>query len=200
MIKINLLSTREAKKKETIQMQIAGAVLALLLTGGVIGYLHIDMNNKIEDTKREKNDYAKKLEKLNDTKKAVEKQKKIIRELGEKKKVIKDLEAGRSNPVHLMDKLTDAVPENLYIILLELKGNKLTLEGYAVASGHEGFKIVSKFIENLEGNDEKQVEIDDYVVDGSVKHAKPLYEDKNRIYFYLTMSIKYPAPPIIVED
>ena len=65
MIKINLLATREAKKKETMQMQVVGAVFALLLTVGVVGYFHINMNNKIEDIKNEIKTVKKDLESLN---------------------------------------------------------------------------------------------------------------------------------------
>ncbi len=49
MIKINLLATRELKKRDTFQQQIVLFVLCLLLGVGGIAYVHININKKIKD-------------------------------------------------------------------------------------------------------------------------------------------------------
>jgi len=131
MIKINLLATRDVKKKETMQQQIIIAVLALFATLGLIAYFHIGINNAIANIIQEKKDVNEEIKSLQKEAKALKKYKRQLKALGIRKKVIKKLQVERNGPVMVMDELAMTMPRELWIDDLKLRSGKLTIKGYA---------------------------------------------------------------------
>lgn len=130
MIKINLLATREVKKKETLQQQVLLAVLALLLTLGVVGYVHVGINKKIDNTIKEKDRIDKEIKALQKEANALKVFKKRVNELENRRNVIRKLQSERNGPVMLLDEIADIMPRELWIDDFKLKSSKLTIKGY----------------------------------------------------------------------
>ncbi len=131
MIKINLLATRELKKKDTFQQQIALFVLCLLVGVGAIAYVHINVNNKIKNITEDKADVEKKLASLKKEVGDLNEYKKKTEDLESKRNIINTLEVGRNGPVHLLDEFSQAMPPAIWIDEFTLKGDSLTARGYA---------------------------------------------------------------------
>jgi type IV pilus assembly protein PilN len=144
MIKINLLAVRETKKKETLQQQIVLAVLAILLTLGAVGYLHVSITNKIEEVVAERKEVNKNVKKLKKEIGDLKDLKKKAADLDNKKKVINDLEVERNGPVHVFEELASATPPELWIDDFLQRGNNLTIRGYAADN-----ETIANFMRNL---------------------------------------------------
>lgn len=148
MIKINLLATREVKKKETIQQQVILAVLAFLLTLGIVGYVHVGINKKIDKTIKEKERIDKEIKELQKEASALKEYKKRVSELETRRDVIRKLQSERNGPVMLMDEIGDIMPRELWIDNFKLKGSKLTITGYAADN-----ETLATFMRGLNNSD-----------------------------------------------
>ncbi len=182
MIKINLLATREVKKRDTFQQQIALFILCVLIGVGAIAYVHINMNNKIKNVTLDKEDVEKKLATLKKEVGDLNEYKKKTEELENKRNIINNLEIGRNGPVHLMDEFSQAMPQAIWIDEFTLKGNNLTVRGYATDN-----ETIATFMMNLSNRD--------YFTGVSlVKSEKASSGGLTVNRFTLTMKIKYPGP------
>ena len=146
MIKINLLPFREKKKTENIRRQLSIFVLTVAFFVAVMGYFYLDFSMKksgLEEQKTHKEeelaDYAAVIKRINEIKKK-------IKEIQVKLDVIKGLEKGKTVPVHLMNEISMAVPEEkLWLVSLVGKKGVLTLKGSAMNND-----AVALFMNNLE--------------------------------------------------
>ena len=182
MIKINLLSTREIKKRDTFQQQVALFVLCLLLGVGAIAYVHININNKIKSVTLDKEDVDKKLASLKKEVGDLNEYKKKTEDLESKRNIINTLEVGRNGPVHLMDEFSQAMPQAVWIDEFTLKGNSLTVRGYA--SDNE---TIATFMMNLSNRKY-------FTGVNLVKSEKATSGGLTVNRFTLTMKITYPGP------
>ena len=73
---------------------------------------------------------------------------KINDELRRKLSVIGGLQASKTGPVHMLDELSAASPEKLYLTTLEEENGRLSLEGQAASN-----EVISQFLINLEKSD-----------------------------------------------
>lgn len=156
MIRINLLSegkkavraTRAPTTGTTIAGQDLGTVLLALgfIAGVVAGGVHLMMvNNEIKEkdrqiaaAQREADELAAILEEVADyeNKKA---------SLENKIKVINELKANQRGPVRIMDEVSRALPQLLWLTALEMKGSVITVKGEAFNAN-----AVANFIDNLD--------------------------------------------------
>jgi type IV pilus assembly protein PilN len=181
MIKINLLATREVKKRDTFQQQIMLFVLCVLIGLGVIAYVHINMNNKIKAVATENDNVKKELDSLKKEVGDLNEYKKKTEDLEYKRNIINTLEVGRNGPVHLMDEFSQAMPQALWIDEFTLKGNGLTVKGYA--SDNE---TIATFMMNLTNRPYfSNVNL--------VKSEKTTSGGLNVNSFTLTMKVTYPG-------
>ncbi len=145
MIKINLLPVRETKRKMAlIQLgafytAMVGITIALLMAWHVAVVAKLSMENK-------------KLADLEQQKKALEPELKKVDEFKQKKEsvqqrldVITQLENSRKGPVRIMDELSNATPERLWIETLETSGGRIKLEGQSLDN-----EVIAAFIGNLD--------------------------------------------------
>jgi type IV pilus assembly protein PilN len=181
MIKINLLATREVKKKDTFQQQIVLFIVCILVGLGGIGYLHVNITNKINATNDEKSSVEKKVADLKKEVGDLNEYKKKTQDLEGKRNVINTLEQGRNGPVHLFDEFSQAVPQSLWIDEFTLKGGNLTVKGYAADN-----ETIASFMTNLTNRD--------YFTNVAlVKSEKTTSGGVSVNSFTLTMKIKYPG-------
>jgi type IV pilus assembly protein PilN len=191
MIKINLLATRELRKRDTFQQQIALFILCVLIGVGGIAYVHININNRIKNVTLDKEDVEKKLEVLKKEVGDLNEYKKKTEELENKRNIINNLEIGRNGPVHLMDEFSQAMPQAIWIDEFTLKGSNLTVRGYA--SDNE---TIATFMTNLSNREY-------FTGINLVKSEKTSSGGLTVNRFTLTMKVKYPGsekPPAKKEE
>ncbi|WP_159016502.1 PilN domain-containing protein [Cognatiluteimonas profundi] len=147
MARINLLpwrvERRKLRKKEFLTM------LGLSAIAGVVLWFLLNMyyNNQISG-ENARNDY------LHTQISQVDSQIKEIDELDKKKakllarkQVIEQLQANRSQMVHLFDSLVRTIPDGVILTSIKQEGDKLTLEGRSQSNAR-----VSTYMRNLEGS------------------------------------------------
>ena len=146
MARINLLpwraERRKQRQKEFMTMLGATALGAVLLSFLIVNYYsrQIDGENTrisfVKDQIAQVDQQIKEIEEL-DKKKA---------KLLARKEVIEQLQANRSQMVHLFDSLVRTIPDGVVLTSLKQDGDKLTLEGRSQSNAR-----VSTYMRNLEG-------------------------------------------------
>jgi len=146
MARINLLpwraERRKQRQKEFMTMLGATALGAVLLSFLIVNYYsrQIDGENAriafVKDQIAKVDQQIKEIEEL-DKKKA---------KLLARKEVIEQLQANRSQMVHLFDSLVHTIPDGVVLTSLKQEGDKLTLEGRSQSNAR-----VSTYMRSLEG-------------------------------------------------
>lgn len=144
MIRINLLPTRQVKKREAGRQFIVvlvGVVIIALLGNGS-WYFSLDSDRaKLQRRLDETNQRIAQLEKVIGEVNNLNKRKK---EVEDKLKVLDDLRTRRGGPVKLLDALTLAIPKKVYVTDFDEKSEALKLVGQA-----ESLDDVSEFMRGL---------------------------------------------------
>jgi type IV pilus assembly protein PilN len=146
MARINLLpwrvERRKQRQKEFTAMLGAAALGAVLLSFLIVNYYSRQIEGEntrigfIKDQIATVDQQIKEIEDL-DKKKA---------KLLARKEVIEQLQANRSQMVHLFDSLVRTIPDGVALTSLKQDGDKLTLEGRSQSNAR-----VSTYMRNLEG-------------------------------------------------
>jgi type IV pilus assembly protein PilN len=146
MIRINLLPFRAARRVENIRRQTSIFFLSFLLIGLALFYLNLHLGGRvaaleagITETKRELAQH----EKVN---REIEKIKKDLALLNTKLDVINTLDANRTEPVRLLDVMTQTVVEGrMWLTRLESKAEGVHITGMALDN-----QTVADFMVRLE--------------------------------------------------
>jgi len=147
MARINLLPWRAERRK--LRQKEFMTMLGLSAAAGVVLWFLINSyyNNQISG-QNERNAY------LQDQIAQVDKQITEIDQLDKKKakllarkEVIEQLQANRSQMVHLFDSLVRTIPDGVILTSIKQEGDKLTLEGRSQSNAR-----VSTYMRNLEGS------------------------------------------------
>ena len=160
MIKINLLSEAKPvkKKKGVSALGGAGRLNLLLILGGLlIGLLVVGVQWWVEASRlreqEEKNRIAQQeVTRLDAVLKEVADFEDKKAKLQKKVDLINALKANQRGPVRLMDEVSNALPDLLWIERMQVTGNSITIDGKAlnppaVANYLENLKRVSAFQE-----------------------------------------------------
>ncbi len=155
MIKINLLSegkrstavrrsrtTRDTLPTDLGQVLLLGIVLLALV--GCVAYWFVN-RGKIRDKGREIDVAQAEYDKLEEVIKEVEAFKAKKAELEHKIDVITELKANQRGPVRVMDEISRAVPELLWLTDMEMSANQIKLKGQAYNNN-----AIASFTENLD--------------------------------------------------
>ncbi|MFC3550837.1 PilN domain-containing protein [Lysobacter cavernae] len=147
MARINLLPWRAERRKQR-QKQFATMLGLSALAAVLVSFLIISYYNGQIDGQNERNTY------LRDQITQVDKAIKEIEELDKKKakllarkEVIEQLQANRSQMVHLFDSLVRTIPDGAVLTSIKQDSETLTLEGRAQSNAR-----VSTYMRNLEGS------------------------------------------------
>ena len=147
MARINLLPWREERRKA--RQKEFMTMLALAALAGVVVWFLVNMyyNSQI-DGQTERNTY------LQDQITQVDKQLSEIEQLDKqksrllaRKEVIEQLQANRSQMVHLFDSLVRTIPDGVTLTAIKQEGDQLTLDGRSQSNAR-----VSTYMRNLEGS------------------------------------------------
>lgn len=178
MVKINLLS--EGKRPAAVRKARVPAGLKLegkevgqwLLLLGVIVWAAIFgvtlwmQNNKLEAKREEVAQAQREVEALAAVIKEVEDYKAKKAELERKIGIINDLKANQRGPVRVMDYVSRALPELLWLDRMRVAGDTIEIQGRAFNTN-----AVANFIENLD----KVPEFDEPTLEGTSQEGAGVY-------------------------
>lgn len=147
MARINLLPWRAERRKQ--RQKEFGIMLGLSALGGVLGaLLLLFWYNARIDNQNERNAYLKDQIAQVDTQiKEIEALDKQKDRLLARKRVIEELQANRSQMVHLFDSLVRTLPDGVALTSIKQDGQTLTLGGRSQSNAR-----VSTYMRNLEGS------------------------------------------------
>ena len=147
MAKINLLPWRIERRKQ--RQRDFYAALALSAIGGVVlSALILFYNNRQIAGQQDRNQYL--TDQINDVKKQNQEIEALDRKKSQllaRKRVIEQLQANRSQMIHLLDSLVRTIPDGVVLTSLKQVGDILTLEGRSQSNAR-----VSTYMRNLEGS------------------------------------------------
>jgi type IV pilus assembly protein PilN len=146
MIRINLLPFRAARKKENIRRQVSIFLLSFVLVAVLLCFYQLNLshkagklNDKISETKAE-------LDKYNKINKEIAEIKAKLANLQKKLAIMAELEAGRFEPVQLLDTMTEmVVAKRMWFTRLESNEKDIEINGIALDN-----KTVADFMVRLE--------------------------------------------------
>jgi len=152
MIKINLLVEARAEKVARAPLLAFGAakinnyiILGLVVIGlGFVGLRYWRLSSKLADIKAEIVNNQREYDRLKPIIAEVEAFKKKNAELKHKIEVIEKLKENQFGPVRVMDEVSKALPDLVWLTNMGLNGNVLTLQGQALNEN-----AVANFIANL---------------------------------------------------
>ena len=148
MIRINLLPFRAARKKENVRRQISIFVLSLILLFLTLTVAQNWSGNKLEKMEADLKETKAEVDRLSKITDKIKKYKKEIAETEQKIKVIQQLEADRTEPVRLLDAMTDLIiPNRMWFTAFDAKGNNVEVKGIAIDN-----KTVADFMTRLENS------------------------------------------------
>lgn len=196
MARINLLPWRAERRKQrerdTYRMLGVAAVGGLLLAGLIWMYYDRQI-----DGQNERNAYLQaEIEKVQEQNKEIERLDLQRERLLARKVVIEELQAKRSQMVHLFDSLVRTIPDGVVLTGLKQSGDSLILDGRTQSNAR-----VSTYMRNLE--------VSGWMAnpDLSIIEAKAEDAGKNRIGmdvkalpYVFTLQVSLPTPSATVAD
>jgi len=161
MARINLLPWREALREEQQKTFINALALAVLVTCLLFGLVYQTIEGR-KDYQTSRNDYLKaEIIKVDEKIAAIEKITNKKEKLSAKIEVIEDLQASRTEIVHVFDELRKLTPNGIYLTDFTQKGDKLTLKGRLTANSEVSALmdaiVASEWID-LEGSGLKKID------------------------------------------
>jgi type IV pilus assembly protein PilN len=152
MIKVNLLAEARATKVARQPLITLGAanlnnylIIGLLAVGlVVVGFRFWQLSSQRDDLREEIAVNQKEYERLKPIIDEVEAFKKRNAELKRKIDAIEQLKRNQTGPVRIMDEISKALPDLLWLSAMQLNGTTLTLRGQALNEN-----AVANFISNL---------------------------------------------------
>ncbi len=195
MVKINLLAEGKRpvvtrKAKAPLLGGTAQDVGNLLLIGGlVLGLLgavawFVVVNNKLKQKEAEVAKAQREVEELQQVIKEVDEYKSKKTELERKIDVINGLKANQRGPVQIMDQVSRALPELLWLTNMDVTATTINLRGTAF-----NMSAVANFIDNLD----KVEEFAEPILNDATQ--RPIRGARGELYdFKITMSYSFQKP------
>ena len=144
MIHINLLPVREARRAADLRQQLMQLVLVLLLVSFGIGFVHSNMNNKIETARARVVQMQRDIDQFKPQLEQVAAFRKKKAQLEKKIDVIDELDRARSGPVRVMSELAARTPERLWLTSVKTSGSTIMMKGSSLDN-----ELVAVFLRGL---------------------------------------------------
>jgi len=149
MIKINLLPVRAEKKKETAKQQISilllTVVAVLLIALGIYSITLAKISTAKDEISKSEQEIKRLKEKIGE----IDNIKKFQAEVKKKLDILNQLRTNKTGPATRLAKLSDAVPEKLWLTKYAESGEKVSLAGVAFNE-----EIIAAFMRNLQASGE----------------------------------------------
>ena len=144
MIRINLLPVRASKKKETARQQFVIAAASVVAFLAVIGFVYSSQLIKIRSTTKDIANSEKELARLKTVIGEIDNIKKLQEEVKKKLGILDRLRKEKTGPAIRLAKLSDAIPEKLWLTRYTETGGNISLGGIAFNED-----ILAEFLRNL---------------------------------------------------
>lgn len=149
MIKINLLTEKMTPARVSTGLPGAASrnlIFAIIgvLTVAYIGYQWYSYNSRLSRLDADIADAREEREKLQKIIRQVEEFDAKKQELSQKIDIISDLKKRQSGPVHLLDEVSKALPNLVWLTAITQRGDQIQLDGESIT-----LNAVADFIENL---------------------------------------------------
>jgi type IV pilus assembly protein PilN len=132
MVKVNLLPIRSELRKKALVEHVILLALCVVLVFIFEWFVQTTINQQKEALENEVASTKLEIKKLTAEAGEIEKFKAQKQELERKLKVIEDLNAKKTGPVQILDELSLIIPEKMWLISLDNKGDNVVLSGLAV--------------------------------------------------------------------
>ncbi len=177
MIRINLLPVKEERKRIALRNNLIVFVLSLVLLIVVMVMMQKSINSKKEQLQKQIAQVESEIQKLKEITKKIKPTQNKKAELQDKLKVIANLEKNRLFPVMVLDKLSNAAPNQLWFTKLVYTSDSIKISGKAL-----DHRIVAEFVKNLE----KTGYFTDIVILGTTMKSKGPW---NLVDFQINMKV-----------
>jgi type IV pilus assembly protein PilN len=152
MIRINLLAVERGSAKRGALIPAAhrvtiGASLILLATALIVGWWFWSLRQTSQQIDQDIDRAEVEVRQLQSVLAQVQKFEARKAQLQQRVTLIERLRLGQSGPVHLLDEISKAVPERLWLTELSQKGQEITLTGMTIS-----LTGLSDFVANLESS------------------------------------------------
>lgn len=145
MIRINLLPVRAAQKKEKLRSQLSVLFLCVVLVGAGCGALYVTKMFELSAAQEEVADLVRQNKALSKKLGEVANFEKKKKEVEQRLEVLGNLKLAKTGPVHLLDELSRALPEKVWLTQFIEKNGQIQLVGYGDTE-----KTVADFMNRLE--------------------------------------------------
>lgn len=152
MIRINLLGTERARARTRAGLSEAqkitiGCVLIMLLTAGYIGYRFWSIRQESTRLAQELTAAEQEAQRLRGVLSEVQRFEAQKAALTQRVALIEDLRRGQTGPVHMLDEISRALPERLWLVELTQKGAEVSIEGRTST-----LSALTDFVANLQNS------------------------------------------------
>lgn len=147
MIKINLLPIRETQKKERLREQVVVLIACAIFVVIGCAAAYTTILAKISQKNDAISEQTMVIEQLKKQIGEVEKVKKLQGELQAKLDILATLKANKTGPAHMLDELSMATPERLWVDAFDNVAGVINLGGMGVNE-----EVVATFLQQLEGS------------------------------------------------
>lgn len=147
MARINLLPWRVERRKQR-QKEFLGMLGASALGAVLLAFLLVNYFSRQIDGQNDRNQFLE--QKIADVQKKIDEIKALDEKkanLLKRKEIIEDLQADRSQMVHLFDSLVRTIPDGVVLTSIKQEAEKLTLEGRSQSNAR-----VSTYMRTLESS------------------------------------------------
>jgi type IV pilus assembly protein PilN len=151
MIKINLLPVRAAKKKESARQQLSilllSVIAVLVIALGFYSFTLAKISTAQDEIAKSEQEIKSLKEKIGE----IDNIKKFQEEVRKKLGILDQLRQNKTGPATRMAKLSDAVPEKVWLTKYTENGINISLAGVAFNE-----ELIAEFMRNLQGSNEFQ--------------------------------------------
>lgn len=153
MIKINLLEVEKERRPKAAAGAGGGPTMLMAVgifgvTIGVFAFYFIAKANQVSKLQADVEDKERKKKELEPYIKKVDELQKRRDELAKKNLAIEQLRAQRTIPVHVLDEVSRALPEYLWLKSLQVKGETLSIDGETLQE-----QAIPAFMKNLDASE-----------------------------------------------
>ncbi len=149
MIKINLLPVRAAKKKESARQQISISILTVIAVLVIALGIYSVTLAKISTAKDEINKSEEEIKQQKLKIGEIDNLKKFQAEVKSKLDILNQLRHDKTGPANRLAKLSDAVPEKLWLTKYVESGSSISVSGIAFNE-----ELIADFMRNLQASNE----------------------------------------------
>ena len=176
MIRINLLTVDRERAKRKAKFQVGQKVtvacsLILVAAALIVGWWFWALNRTSADLDQQIADAERETQRLQSVIQQVAQFEARRAQLQQRVTLIEELRKGQTGPVHLLDQISRALPESMWLISLRQVGQEITIEGQCTS-----LNSLSDFVSGLEASNlfERPVEILDSRVEPATTVAPEL--------------------------